>query len=97
MKFALGIGLVAAALLFTVPSVDAAQKHSAKANYKPLKGVIYGKRRIGGYSYTYADVIDTRRFYDPTYGGPNSGGAIDHDFFWPRPTPPQGGDTPYLR
>lgn len=104
MKFVIAMSWLGACLAFGAPVADAAPaKHSAEHSakhrvkaHKPLRGVIYGHRRIGGYSYKYSDVIDTRKFYDRSYGGPNSGGAIDHDFFWPRATAPHGGDTPYL-
>jgi hypothetical protein len=91
----------------TVPS-DAAPKKYGSTYYVaksgkvkssgPLKGVIYGtQRRPGGYSYKYSDVIEPGRFSNhPAATGLHDSGVIDGDFFYPRPSGPFGGYTPYM-
>jgi hypothetical protein len=69
-----------------------------KKSRGPLKGVIYGnRRRVGGYSYSYSDVIRPGRFANhPAATGLHDSGVIDSDFFYPRPSGPFGGYTPYM-
>ena len=85
-----------AAVAVPVASVEAAPKKVYKS--KPLKGVIYGnQRRIGGYSYKYSDVMEPSKFRNsPQATGLHDSGVIDGDFFYPRPTGPFGGYTPYM-
>ncbi|MEQ1652353.1 MAG: hypothetical protein ABL897_07690 [Hyphomicrobium sp.] len=100
----------ALAVLFSVataPAADAAPKTYGKyaasqsGKYKaraPLRGVIYGRqRRVGGYSYKYSDVIEPGSRYNPAVTGMHESGVIDGDFFYPRPSGPFGGYTPYMR
>ncbi|MEQ1671487.1 MAG: hypothetical protein ABL893_11560 [Hyphomicrobium sp.] len=99
MKFYLPTIAVCAALAVTIgaPAADAAPKAKIKAS-QPLKGVIYGKqRRIGYYSYKYSDVISPGSRSNPAVTGMHESGAIDSDFFFPRPSGPFGGYTPYMR
>ncbi|MBK9079848.1 MAG: hypothetical protein IPL91_12345 [Hyphomicrobium sp.] len=91
----------------TIPSDAAPKKYSGKyyatnsgkvKSKGPLKGVIYGRqRRIGGYSYSYSDVMQPNRFaHSPVATGLYESGPIDSDFFYPRPSGPFGGYTPYM-
>lgn len=91
----MALALLAAAAIPVTPA-DAAPKKAYKS--KPLKGVIYGKqRRIGGYSYKYSDVMAPSKFGNtPVATGLHESGAIDSDFFYPRPSGPFGGYTPYM-
>ncbi len=92
----LALALLAAAAIPVTPA-DAAPKKVYKSK-GPLKGVIYGKqRRIGGYSYKYSDVIEPSKFRNsPQATGLHDSGVIDGDFFYPRPSSPFGGYTPYM-
>jgi hypothetical protein len=67
-----------------------------------------GYRRIGFYSYTYRDVINTYGMSRARYGSINSyrdpfvdrqtvNGPFDHGFFFDSGMAPRGGDSPYLR
>lgn len=99
--------LAAVFLVAAAPLADAApkaygKKYSATSGkYKaraPLRGVIYGRqRRVGGYSYKYSDVIEPGSRYNPAVTGMHESGVIDGDFFYPRPSGPFGGYTPYMR
>ena len=64
--------------------------------HKPLKGVIYGNRRRGGYSFHKADVISGGPAGDPAAQGYYPSGGLDDDFFATRPSGPFGGYTPYM-
>ena len=94
---------LAAILAVTVlqPSEASAQTQKQYAKkYKsngPLRGTIYGnRRRPGGYSYKYSDVITPGSRYNPAVTGMYDSGVIDSDFFYPRPSGPFGGYTPYM-
>jgi hypothetical protein len=65
-------------------------------------------RRIGFYSYTYRDVINTYGMSRTNYGSTNTyrnffvdrqtvNGPFDHGFFFDSGIGPRGGDSPYLR
>lgn len=67
-----------------------------------------GYRRIGFYSYSYRDVINTYGMSRARYGSINSyrdpfvdrqtaNGPFDHGFFFDSGMAPRGGDAPYLR
>jgi len=99
MKYAfLALALAAAVAVPAVQPADAAPKAKKYKSSGPLKGVIYGKpRRIGGYSYSYSDVMEPSKFRNsPQATGLHDSGAIDGDFFFPRPSGPFGGYTPYM-
>jgi hypothetical protein len=66
-----------------------------------------GYRRIGFYSYTYRDVINTYGMSRARYGSINTyrdpfvdrqtvNGPFDHGFFFDSAIGPRGGDSPYL-
>ena len=89
--------LAAVSALPAASPADAAPKKYVSQSGQPLKGVIYGKqRRIGGYSYKYSDVITPGSRSNPAVTGMYPSGAIDGDFFFPRPSGPFGGYTPYM-
>lgn len=63
--------------------------------------------RRGGYSYTYADTVDTygsaRTVYgsvpyynDPMMSRQTSSGPFDHGFFFDSGIGPRGGESPYM-
>ena len=63
--------------------------------------------RRGGYSYTYADSIDTYGSSRTLYGGTRfyrdaqldrqtTSGPFDHGFFFDSGIAPRGGDSPYM-
>ena len=90
---------IALAAVVALPAVQPAEAQTKVYKSKgPLKGVIYGKtRRIGGYSYSYSDVMEPSKFRNsPQATGLHDSGAIDGDFFFPRPSGPFGGYTPYM-
>jgi hypothetical protein len=100
MKFvvsALALALTAMVAVAVVQPAEAATKVAKAKTSKPLSGVIYGnQRRIGGYSYKYSDVISPGSRTNPAVTGLYESGAIDGDFFFPRPSGPFGGYTPYM-
>lgn len=80
-------------VLGNVSTAEAAKGKSASKS-KPLRGVIYRQRRVGGYSYKYVDSVNTRRFIDPptqSLSGPFGSG-----FFFVTPVPTFGGQSPYM-
>lgn len=63
--------------------------------------------RRGGYSYTYADSINTygdarsrygstQSFRDPSTDRQTKAGPFDHGFFFDSGVAPRGGDSPYM-
>ena len=79
-----------------------------KARYTRRYAVrTYRGRRIGFYSYTYRDVINTYGMSRARYGSINSyrdpfvdmqtpNGPFDHGFFFDSGMLPRGGNAPYL-
>jgi hypothetical protein len=74
---------------------------------RPVMARAYRARRIGFYSYTYRDVINTYGMSRARYGSINSyrdpfvdrqtaNGPFDHGFFFDSGMAPRGGDSPYL-
>jgi hypothetical protein len=95
------------------------QTVAADASYQPTngryahrratrtRGYPRGYRRIGFYSYTYRDVINTYGMSRARYGSINTyrdpfvdrqtvNGPFDHGFFFDSAIGPRGGDSPYL-
>jgi len=64
--------------------------------HQPLRGVIYGGRRVGGYSYKYIQGINTRKFNDPSLSFRAQGEPFDNGFFFETPRGPYGGYAPYM-
>lgn len=84
-------------------------EHPKSTYYRKRKGPQvrgYVVRR-GGYSYTYADSIntygDSRSLYgstwsfrDPSLDRQTTAGPFDHGFFFDSGVGPRGGDSPYM-
>lgn len=95
--------VVFAALVALMPihAADAQSKRagvqaSKKAQRAPIEVEITRKRSRRGYSYSYTDTIDTRRFVDPSITSQSLGGPFDNGFFFSTPRGPHGGDAPYM-
>jgi hypothetical protein len=65
---------------------------------RPLEVRIYGRRRVGGYSYRAGDVVNTYgRSLPPWLDVKQSqGGPFDSGFFFDSGIGPRGGNSPYL-
>jgi hypothetical protein len=74
---------------------------------RPVASRRYRARRIGFYSYSYRDVVNTYGMSRVRYGSMNSyrdpfldrqtvNGPFDHGFFFDSAIAPRGGDAPYL-
>ena len=77
------------------------------ARKRPVAARAYRGRRIGFYSYSYRDVVNTYGMSRVKYGSMNSyrdpfldrqtvNGPFDHGFFFDSAIAPRGGDAPYL-
>ena len=81
-----------------------------KSPYYRKRARVYGymgRRRVGGYSYSAQDVMNTYGLTRGLYGSMNSyrdpfvdrqttAGPFDHGFFFDSGIAPRGGDSPYL-
>jgi hypothetical protein len=96
--------LLGGLLLAVSAPAEAAQK---RYNSQPATGNGYTIRHGGGYSYTYADAINTTRdsrdknsagavFRDPGLERQSPGGPFDQGFFFDSGIGPQGGQSPYM-
>ena len=119
-KAALALALGTLALL-SFPAVGetagrrATPVATSEASFQPTKARYarryavrtYRGRRIGFYSYTYRDVINTYGMSRARYGSINSyrdpfvdmqtpNGPFDHGFFFDSGMMPRGGNAPYL-
>jgi hypothetical protein len=78
----------------------AAEPGHAKARYyrhRPLEVTIYGRRRVGGYSYSASSVVNTRQNPPPyAHVRQTPGGPFDWGFFFDSAIGPQGGQSPYM-
>ena len=65
---------------------------------RPLEVTIYGRRRIGGYSYRATDVTSTYGRSPPPYLDvrQSPGGPFDSGFFFDSGITPHGGNSPYF-
>jgi hypothetical protein len=91
-----------------VRSVGSLEPTSTRSyRYRPHARTFAG-RRIGFYSYSYRDVINTYGDARSRYGSINSyrdpyvdrqtpSGPFDHGFFFDSGILPRGGNSPYLR
>jgi hypothetical protein len=119
-KTALALALGTLALMGFAAAGEAAERRAkpvvgADASYQPTKARYarryaartYRGRRIGFYSYSYRDVINTYGMSRARYGMVNSyrdpsvdrqtvNGPFDHGFFFDSGMGPRGGDSPYL-
>jgi hypothetical protein len=75
---------------------------------RAVHGPRFAGRRIGFYSYSYRDVINTYGMSRSLYGSINTyrdpyvdrqtpAGPFDHGFFFDSGHLPRGGDSPYIR
>ena len=87
-----------------IPQTDQRPVHRKR---RPIAARAYRARRIGFYSYTYRDVINTYGMARAKYGSMNSyrdpsldrqtvNGPFDHGFFFDSAIAPRGGSSPYL-
>src|SRR4051812_36780677 len=76
-------------------SEDAKLRHYRKR--RPLEVTIYGRRRIGGYSYGRADVVNTYGRSPPPWLDVRQtpGGPFDSGFFFDSGMGLHGGNSPY--
>ena len=106
--------LLAAALaaLFGVSLVGEAMADTSRsersASYRKKKPQVRGYvARRGGYSYSYADSLDTygsartvtggsRYYRDANLDRQTTSGPFDHGFFFDSGISPRGGDSPYM-
>ena len=118
MKRALLLGAMLAMAFVAAPGAQDASAGDRKQRYSdsaehPRSGYYrspqvrgYTARR-GGYSYTYADTIDTYGNPRTQYGGSNlyrdpmldqqtNAGPFDHGFFFDSAITPRGGNSPYM-
>lgn len=121
-KIGLALALGALALIGLSSTGEAAERRSGPSvatnashqltngrytRKRPIAGRVYRARRIGFYSYTYRDVINTYGMSRAKYGSINSyrdpfvdrqtvNGPFDHGFFFDSAIAPRGGDAPYL-
>jgi len=121
-KAALALALGTLALMSFAAAGEAAERRakpvaSAEAAFQPTKARYsrryaapvraYRGRRVGFYSYTYRDVINTYGMSRARYGSINSyrdpfvdmqtpNGPFDHGFFFDSGMLPRGGNAPYL-
>jgi hypothetical protein len=121
-KAALALALGTLALMSFAATGEAAERRAkpvatAEKSFQPTKARYsrrhaapvraYRARRVGFYSYTYRDVINTYGMSRARYGGINSyrdpfvdmqtpNGPFDHGFFFDSGMLPRGGNAPYL-
>ena len=92
-----------------VQSIGSAQQTSARTyRRRAMHAPRFAGRRVGFYSYSYRDVINTYGMSRSVYGGMNTyrdpsvdlqtpAGPFDHGFFFNSGILPRGGNSPYLR
>jgi hypothetical protein len=121
-RVALALALGALALVGLATAGEAAERRTAAraaseashqltngrvARKRPVAARAYRGRRIGFYSYSYRDVVNTYGMSRVKYGSINSyrdpfldrqtvNGPFDHGFFFDSAIAPRGGDAPYL-
>ena len=109
------------AMLLPGSSAEAgSRKHRSKSNNQQLsvhpKSNYYRsggaqvrgyRKRVGGYSYSFSDTINTygdsrtrfgstNSYRDPMLGRQTTSGPFDHGFFFESGVAPRGGNSPYL-
>lgn len=101
----LGLTLVADAFMNEAFADSTSEKSATYRKRKPqVRGYVL---RRGGYSYGYADSIDTygsartvtggsRYYRDAQLDRQTRGGPFDHGFFFDSAVAPHGGDSPYM-
>lgn len=119
MRNQMVIGLLTAAAVAVVATLpvaagdrsgasQAGPEHRTSRHYRSGAQVKGYKQRRGGYSYDYADSINTYGDSRSNYGGATSlrdpmldrqtkAGPFDHGFFFDSGIGPRGGDSPYMQ
>jgi hypothetical protein len=122
-KIGLALALGALALIGLASPGEAAERRSGAsivaseashqltngrvARKRPVAARAYRGRRVGFYSYSYRDVVNTYGMSRVKYGSMNSyrdpsldrqtvNGPFDHGFFFDSAIAPRGGSAPYL-
>lgn len=96
-----------AALAATSIDVSIAGERASASSYKKHPQVRGYVARRGGYSYSYADSINTygdsrslygatQSFRDPMVDRQTNAGPFDHGFFFESGVAPRGGNSPYM-
>ena len=72
---------------------------AASHRRRPLEVTVYGRRRVGGYSYARPDVTGTYGSSPPPYLDvrQSEAGPFDSGFFFDSGMGPRGGNSPYMR
>lgn len=81
--------------------------HRYKASHPGTRVKGFVTRRGGGYSYSFAESINTYgdtgsrypsnlKFRDPSFDRQTDGGPFDNGFFFDSGIRPHGGDSPYM-
>jgi hypothetical protein len=123
-RITLALGIAATVFAVGAAPGSAAERRArpviaAVGSFEPTNGRGYHRRRpaivrvhrgrrIGFYSYSYRDVINTYGMSRSLYGSINTyrdpfvdrqtpAGPFDHGFFFDSAIAPRGGDAPYLR
>ena len=97
-------GLTLAVEASAYDSASSTKSSYARKKKPQVRGYV---ARRGGYSYSYADSIDTygsartttggSRFYrDAQLDNQTRGGPFDHGFFFDSAVAPRGGNSPYM-
>ena len=123
MRYGLALALGALALAASTPAITAERAPKAavtagsfqpsgayRSSYRKRAPVAryHAGRRVGFYSYSYRDVINTYGMSRSLYGSINTyrdpyvdrqtpAGPFDHGFFFDSGIAPRGGDSPYIR
>ena len=99
--------IIGLSIVITLPD-GALADDGARTSYRKRKPQVRGfVARRGGYSYVYADSLDTygnartvtggSRFYRDSYlDRQTRSGPFDHGFFYDSSAMPRGGDSPYM-
>ena len=110
MKRAILATALAAVLGFSMVSEGVADssRGERQTSYRKKKPQVRGYvARRGGYSYSYADSLDTygsartvtggsRYYRDANLDRQTTSGPFDHGFFFDSGVSPRGGDSPYM-
>jgi hypothetical protein len=103
----IGIAVASAIAAITFASADGASAGDDAREYRKAPQVRGFVARQGGYSYSYADTIntygDSRSLYgatdsfrDPMLDRQTNAGPFDHGFFFESGVAPRGGNSPYM-
>ncbi|MEZ5817090.1 MAG: hypothetical protein R3D44_08420 [Hyphomicrobiaceae bacterium] len=104
---ALGIAMAGAIAAFSLITSSEAVAGDKPKTYRKAPQVQGYVARQGGYSYSYADTINTygdsrsvygatQNFRDPMLDRQTNAGPFDHGFFFESGVAPRGGNSPYM-